>query len=109
MTSSVEREEIIKKGSADGQRLFIVSETIYKVLIIFNWIMGLLGGIVGLVLMAQAGNGNATAFFIGIFILFATAVTCVVQYAAAVLTTHGAKVLVHLLYSNLIIMSNENK
>jgi hypothetical protein len=59
--------------------------------------------------MAQAGNGGAAAFFIGVGILIATAVTCVIQYAAAVLTTHGAKVLVHLLYSNLAIMDQENK
>ena len=109
MISSAEREEIIKKGTADGQRLFNVSEAIYKILIIFNWIIGVIGGIASIVVMAQAGNAGAVAILIGVGILISTIVTCVIQYAGAVLTTHGAKVLVHLLYSNLAIMNQENK
>jgi len=107
MISEAERKEVIKKGQEDGRRLYNISETIYKRLIALNWIFGILGGIVGIITIARTWDGGGVAdFSIGAGILAATAVTCFIEYASALLITQGAKVLVNLLYSNLMMLED---
>lgn len=107
MITAEERAEIIRIGQADGQRLFTVAEAIYKWLIILNWITAVVGGLLGayfLISSITVSYGGGGMALMGILVLVGTAIACAVGYAAAVLATHGAKVLVHLLFSNLAIM-----
>jgi hypothetical protein len=92
----------VAKGQADGARLFRVAESIYTVLIVLNWIVGIGGGIGAIV----AAVDSAPIAALGVLLF--TAVICVINYAVAVLTTHGAKVLVHLLFANLALLSKED-
>lgn len=106
-----ERQEVVKLGQADGTRLFRVSEVVYKVLIILNWITGTLGVVFALAIFATASNsflGSTSEVLLGFVVLVVTAFVCVVNYAFAVLTTHVAKVLVHLLFCNLVILERDN-
>lgn len=93
-----EINEIFAKGQADGVRLFRVSEIIYKVLVVFNWIFAIAGGILSVVIF---GSTSAVG---GVVMLLVTITVCAILYAVAVLSTHIAKVLVHILFSNLAIM-----
>jgi len=107
-----ERLEIVKKGQEDGARLFRVSETIYKGLIILNWICGIVGTLFGFGFFIASSHSYGTdgsMVAMGFGILIATAIGCVVNYVLAVLTTHGAKVLVHILFANLAILGEEKQ
>lgn len=98
MANQVEINEIVSKGKSDGVKLINVSATIYTVLIVFNWILGVGGGIGALVLMSKEGFGSGVALGIGVVVI------CSIMYAGAVLSTHVAKVLVHLLFANLAML-----
>ena len=106
MITQDERLEIIKKGQEDGHRLFRVAEAIYKGLIILNWIGGVIGVIIAIALLAS-GQG-VVSVMMGIGVIVATAIGCIINYVFAVLMTHGAKVLVHILFANLAVMDREN-
>jgi len=112
MISAIERAEIVQAGQADGQRLFAVATVIYKGLIILNYILAVIGGLVGLGMIEgamRADYGGGMMFFMAVGVLVGTAIACAINYAAAVLSTHVAKVLVHILFANLAIMdSKEN-
>ena len=95
MANQDEINEIVRKGKNDGVKLINVSATIYTVLIVFNWILGVGGGIGSFVLMSKEGFGPGIALGIGVVVI------CSIIYAGAVLSTHVAKVLVHLLFANL--------
>jgi len=72
-----------------------------------NWITGVAGGVLGLVIFvmaANAGGFGAGLVAAGVLVWGVTAFVCAANYVAAVLATHGAKVLVHILFSNLVIM-----
>jgi hypothetical protein len=99
-----EREEIISKGKEDGARLFKVAEGIYKGLIILNWIGGIVGVILAIVCFSE---GAGMGIPMGLGVLIATAICCIIDYVFAVLMTHGAKVLVHILFANLAIMEEK--
>ena len=110
MITQDERQEIIKKGQEDGKRLFRVAEAIYKGLIILNWIGGLVGLVAAIIIFSNASSAytpTGTMVLMGFGILAGTAIVCIVNYIFAVLMTHGAKVLVHLLFSNLAIMEGK--
>jgi hypothetical protein len=97
MITTQEREELVRNAREDGKRLFQVVEGIYKFLIAVDWIMGIIGLVLGLVIIGQ-GNG-AVAAFAAITCWVLTAIYCAGTYVFAVLTTHGAKVLVHIMES----------
>lgn len=112
MISATERAEIITAGQEDGQRLFMVSTAIYKSLIILNYVLGVIGSLAGLGMLIggmAARYGGGTFALAGLAILVVTAVVCAINYAVAVLSTHVAKVLVHLLFANLAIMEQGAK
>lgn len=98
MISQHEIDEIVSKGKSDGVKLINVSSTIYTVLIVFNYILAIGGGIGTVAMMNKSGFGGGLAFGVGVMVL------CSIIYAAAVLSTHVAKVLVHLLFANLAML-----
>jgi len=105
MITTQEREELVRNAREDGKRLYQVVQSIYKFLITVNWIMGIIGGFSGLYIIAERyGYGG---LFGGITCWVFTAIYCAGTYVFAVLVTHGAKVLVHILFSNLAIMESK--
>ncbi len=110
MITPQECDELVRKGREDGKRLFQVVEGMYKFLITMNWVIGIVGGLIGLGLLVKGLSsdflGSGAEVLAGIACLGLTALYCVGLYAAAVLMTHGAKVLVHILFSNLAIMES---
>lgn len=94
--------ELVKKGKADGQKLYAVSEFLYKFSIILNWFFVIAG-----LLYATFGGVNSPIGFLLIAVI--VGLLCAVNYAASVLTTHVVKVLVHLLFSNLILVAGSDK
>lgn len=103
MITAEERAELLRKGREDGARLFRVSQVLYQVMIGIVALLGVGGVILALALMGQQG------VVAGLAALLVTAVICLVVYALAVLSTHGAKVLVHLLFSSLATMEGAGK
>ncbi len=101
--TNVEIAEIISKGQEDGATLFRVADALYKVSMAFVWLFG----IVGVVLTFVAGSDGGIGPALGV--ILATAIVCAVGYAIAVFGSHGAKVLVHILFSNLAILDRTNK
>lgn len=109
MITQEDRKEIIRKGQEDGGRLLTVVDMIYKISIIFNWILAIAGGVATIGCFIAASNMGTTLIGLGVGILICTLLICLTYYVAAVLATHGAKVLVHLLFSNLAIMEDKNQ
>ncbi len=95
--------EIISKGQADGATLYRVADTLYKIVITFNWLFGILGAVLTFVAAREGGFAPA----LGVFL--ATLLICAIGYAAAVFGSHGAKVVVHILFSNLAILERGQK
>ena len=105
--SAAERAEIVKAGQEDGQRLYSVSTAIYKGLIILNYIVAVVGGLIGLGMLIGAMNANYGGGMMALGalgVLISTAIACAINYAVAVLSTHVAKVLVHQLFATMAIM-----
>ena len=98
-----EINELLTKGQIDGATLYRVADALYKVTITFNWIIAVCGVIAMLVL---GMNGNVG---VALGVLFITIMFCFFGYAAAVFCSHGAKVIVHLLFTNLAILGMETK
>ncbi len=92
-----DRTELSAQARKDGARLFGVADSMYKVLIAINWIIGLGGGIGGLATLSQASNSYVAPVYVagGIAIWIITAVACGFNYMFGVLLTHTAKVMVH--------------
>ncbi len=84
-------EELSQQSRIDGRRLFGVSEFIYKLSIVANWIIGIIGGISSIGLILQGDYGILAGLLIAIVVTF----ICVLNYIFSVLTTHIAKVMVH--------------
>ena len=95
--------EVISKGQEDGATLYRVADALYKVAMAFNWLICVLG----LVLTFVAGSKGGFGAALGVFLL--TVVICAIGYATAVFGSHGAKVLVHILFSNLAILDKGQK
>ena len=93
-----EINELMAKGQQDGAKLFAVANAIFKVSIALVAVIGFAGVILFFVALSNAGFGPALA------VAIATATICAVGYALAVLGSNGAKVIVHLLFSNLAIL-----
>lgn len=91
--------KVISKGQEDGTTLYRVAHALYKVNMAFNWLIGILG-VATTIFLASRGE-----FVTSLGVSLATSVTCAIGYAAAVFGSHGAKVLVHILFSNLAILS----
>lgn len=90
--------EVISKGQEDGATLYRVADALYKVAMAFNWLIGILGVVLTFVAGSKGGFGPALGAFL------VTVIICAVGYATAVFGSHGAKVLVHILFSNLAIL-----
>ncbi len=95
--------EVISKGQEDGATLYRVADVLYKVAKVINWLIGILGVILAFV----AGGSNGLGAAMGVVLI--TVVICSVGYAVAVFGSHGAKVLVHILFSNLAILDKGKK
>ena len=95
--------EVVSKGQEDGATLYRVADALYKVAMAFNWLIGILGVVLTFVVGSKGGFGPALA------VLLVTAVICAMGYAIAVFGSHGAKVLVHILFSNLAILERAKK
>lgn len=93
-----EVSELMLKGRQDGAQLFVVANALYKVSVALIFIVAAAGIVLFFVALNTAGFGVALA--VGI----ATATICAIGYALAVLGSNGAKVIVHLLFSNLAIL-----
>lgn len=101
--SNDEIAEVIAKGQADGATLYRVADVLYKVAIAFNWLIGILGTVLTFVAASKGGFGPALG------VLLVTLLICAIGYAAAVFGSHGAKVVVHILFSNLAILERGQK
>jgi len=102
-----ELQEISHQSREDGERLYRVATSIYKVWIILIFIAGGIGILasVGIMLASMGSYSFHVEFiFMGLGMLIATAIFCALNYAAAVLSTHFAKVLVHQLFTNLALL-----
>lgn len=95
--------EVISKGQEDGATLYRVADALYRVAMAFIWLIGILGVILTFVAGSEGGFGPA----LGVFLV--TVIICAIGYAAAVFGSHGAKVLVHILFSNLAILDRGQK
>ena len=85
---------LTSKALADANRLYTVSEAIYKTLITFNYITGILGALAGVIFFIAAAKTHETmAGLAGIAVCIGTIIFCLLNYAVAVLTTHFGKVL----------------
>jgi len=82
------------RSRKDAERLYTVSDTVYGILIFFNWIVGIAGGISAVVMFASASGVNSSfPLAFGIMGLVCTGLICAFNYGFAVLFTHFAKVL----------------
>jgi hypothetical protein len=91
-----DRNELSQQARLDGRRLFRVADTVYKVLIVINWVVGVMGGLAALMLlMVGIGQGTALGLFAAIVVAAITALACFINYVIGVLLTHTAKVMVH--------------
>lgn len=95
--------EVVLKGQEDGIKLYRLADALYKVAMAFNWLIGILGLMLTFVAGSKEGFGPA----LGVFLV--TIILCAIGYAAAVFGSHGAKVLVHVLFSNLAIIDMGQK
>ena len=57
----------------------------------------------------MGSNFGTEMVVLGIVVFGVTGFVCAANYAVAVLTTHGAKILVHTLFSNLAIMEAQQR
>jgi hypothetical protein len=83
------------RPAKDAKRLYTVAEAIYTMLILFNWIIGIGGGLLALVsfIAAKETREPVPLVIFGVGILLITGIICLFNYAVAVLSTHVAKVL----------------
>lgn len=95
--------ELTSKSREDGARLYSVSDAVYKVLLGITGFVALVGVFATI---AAFVNINAGA---GFAVLIFSVVTCGSLYAGAIFSTHVSKVLVHLLFSNLAILSRSKE
>jgi hypothetical protein len=103
--TETELRELVNQSRLDGRRLFGVSEFLYKAAIYTNWVIGIIGGIMGLWAITR-GEGVT---FVGIIIVIVTAAICLFNYMVAVLSTHIAKVLVHTSFASVGTLEYLNK
>jgi len=106
MITLEEKSELAQLSRADGKRFYRVVEGLYRYLIVMNWVTGIIGGLVAIIAMMSGGIYGLLA---GLIVLAVTGFVCAGNYVFAVLTTHGAKVLVHILFSNLAIMEAQQR
>ena len=106
MITQQEKDELAQRSRQDGLRLFKVAEGIYKFLITMNWITCIAGVAAAIVAFAMS-DGSSFGVSSGLMILLLTIFACIVNYVVAVLSTHIAKVLVHLLFTNVAIMEGQ--
>lgn len=96
--NNYEIDELMSKSRQDGAQLFAVADAIYKVSIFILILIGIAGLVLFFVAFSAGGLGPALAVAIG------TAAICAIGYALSVLGSNLAKVIVHLLFSNLAIL-----
>lgn len=108
MINNDERAEIVTKGQADGARLYRVAESIYRGLIILNWIIGVGGAIFSAFALLSAIKTGGVGVAVCLGTALVTVVVCYFNYAVAVMATHVAKVMVHILFANLAVLAKDN-
>jgi hypothetical protein len=86
-----------KQAREDANRLYDVSKSIYNTLIVLNWFIGIVGVILSFIFFSHGPIGVGVAFLT----LFSTLIACSINYAVAVLATHGAMVLAQMLRAQL--------
>jgi cation transport ATPase len=95
--------EVISKGQSDGATLYRVADALYKAAIALVCLIGILGLFLTIIVGHDDGLGRA----LGVFLL--TVIICALGYAVAIFGSQGAKVLVHILFSNLAILERGKK
>lgn len=100
-----DRDELSRQARIDGRRLFNVSESLYTILIVLNFILAVLGGLTGLFMLSQGSFGT----FMGFFVWGVTAVFCTINYFIAVLSTHTTKVLAHTSLATIALMESRHE
>ena len=90
--------ELMEKARQDGAQLFVVASVLYKVLIILTCVSFFAGFLFFFFTLVDKGLGPA------LIVALITAGISAMGYAFAVLSSFGAKVIVHLLFSNLAIL-----
>lgn len=102
----LEITELSTQARIDGKKLYKVSEFLFNLAIIFNWIIGLIGAALAVAMLGSEEYGLLRA--LGIIIIFAS--ICIINYMLAVLSTHVAKVMVHISFASVALMeNNQNK
>jgi uncharacterized membrane protein len=86
-----DRKELSEYARRDGKQLVHVAETLYAVLLVITWIIGIFGGVGGLFAMTQGAAGIVG----GLVMLIVTGIVCFLIYIKTVLVTHTAKVMAH--------------
>ena len=93
-----EIKELMVTGQNDGAQLYRVADAIYKISIALISLILLAGVVLFFVALDKAGLGAALAVAISSFAISA------IFYAFAVIGSTSAKVIVHLLFSNLALL-----
>jgi hypothetical protein len=105
--------EVSRNAREDSQRLYSVSTTIYQTWMILIYIMAAIGGLATLrwliaAIAAEAADRESGYYFImSVGVLIITAITCLFNYACAVMSTHISKVLTHISLTNLAILEGQ--
>lgn len=114
---ATELKQIATNSREDGKRLYLVATTIYKIWILMIRIVGVLGALTAMGMLFNAMPSNRPNMFgqnefnymmglTSLSVAVVTAIFCALNYVAAVLITHGSKVLVHVLYTNLAVLES---
>ena len=96
--TNTEIDEIVSKGQTDGATLYKVVDILHRITIVLNWLIAAVGVVLSFFAANSVGFGG---FIAG---LFFTSIFCAILYAGAVLSSHGAKVLVNISFSNLALL-----
>lgn len=90
--------EVISKGQNDGATLYRVVDALYHAALIFTFVIGAAGVVLTFTAVSNGNEGQALVAF------FVTTVICAILYAVIVIGSHSLKVLVHILFANLVIL-----
>lgn len=96
-------EELMRKGRSDGAKLYSVADALHKLCSLLIGLVAVVGVVASFAAMTNAG------FVAGAIVFIATTVLCMLLYAADVVLTNSSKVLVHLLFSNLVLIDKAEK
>ena len=98
-------KSLSEKTREDGGRLFAVSEWLFKAGMTVIWVIAIVAGIATIALISQGSFGIG----MGLILALAATALCFFIYIVTVLSTHVAKVLVHLSFSNIALLEHFNE